>query len=38
MGSQVRLLPAVWLELAVVEIEVESDVTVLLRHTDSVRR
>ena len=30
MGSQVRSLPAVLLELAVVIIEVESDVTVLL--------
>ena len=37
MGSQVLSLPAVLLELAVVEIEVESDVTVLLLRKDSVR-
>ena len=37
VASQVRSLPAVLLELAVVIIEVESDVTVLLLHKDSVR-
>ena len=37
MGSQVRSLPAVLLELAVVEIEVESDVTGLLLQKDSVQ-
>ncbi len=37
MESQVRSLPAVLLELAVVGIEVESDVTVLLLLKDSVR-